>query len=86
MTSHPEHAVRSSAELAELRRSLDVGVVRIDGHLALLTQRSDQSERDISELAGRLRILEHGRWPLPSLAALTGLAALGLTVWQAAGR
>jgi hypothetical protein len=85
VTIHPEQAVRS-AELAELRRSLDVGVVRIDGHLALLTQRSDQSERDITELAGRLRTLEHGRWPLPSLAALTALAALAVTVWQAAGR
>ncbi|MEV5141265.1 hypothetical protein AB0K61_26955, partial [Streptomyces syringium] len=74
MTSHPEHAVKS-AELAELRRSLDVGVARIDGHLALLTQRSDQSEREINEMTGRVRALEHGRWPLPSLAALTGLAA-----------
>ncbi|GAA0476392.1 hypothetical protein ACFQ2B_26750 [Streptomyces stramineus] len=85
MTIHPEHTVKS-AELAELRRSLDVGVVRTDGHLALLTQRSDQAERDICELAERVRHLEHGRWPLPSLAALTGIASLALTVWQAAGR
>ncbi|MFF7730230.1 MULTISPECIES: hypothetical protein [Streptomyces] len=85
MTMHPEQATRT-AELAELRRSLDVGVVRIDGHLALLTQRSDQSERDITEMADRVRALEHGRWPLPSLAALTGVAALALAVWQATGR
>ncbi|MEV4440554.1 hypothetical protein AB0K09_16325 [Streptomyces sp. NPDC049577] len=85
MTIHPEHAAKA-AELAELRRSLDVGVVRIDGHLALLAQRSEQAERDLSEVAERVRALEHGKWPLPSLAALTGVAALALAVWQAAGR
>ncbi|MEU4211096.1 hypothetical protein AB0F13_14060 [Streptomyces sp. NPDC026206] len=85
MTTHPEHAAKA-AELAELRRSLDVGVVRIDGHLALLIQRSDQTERDVTEMTERVRALEHGRWPLPSLAALTGLAALAVAVWQAAGR
>ncbi len=83
MTIHPEHAAKT-AELAELRRSLDVGVVRIDGHLALLTQRSEQAERDLSDMTERVRTLEHGRWPLPSLAALTGVAALALAVWQAA--
>ncbi|MEU5051112.1 MULTISPECIES: hypothetical protein [unclassified Streptomyces] len=85
MTTHPEHAAKA-AELAELRRSLDVGVVRIDGHLALLTQRSDQTERDITEMTERVRALEHGKWPLPSLAALTGLAGLAVAVWQAVGR
>ncbi|MFI1800607.1 hypothetical protein ACH427_25070 [Streptomyces sp. NPDC020379] len=85
MTIHPEQAVRA-AELAELRRSLDVGIVRVDGHLALLTQRSDQAERDLSEVAERVRALEHSRWPLPSLAALTGVASLAVAVWQATGR
>ncbi|GAA2712676.1 MULTISPECIES: hypothetical protein [Streptomyces] len=83
MTIDPGHAARS-AELAELRRSLDVGVVRIDGHLALLTQRSEQAERDLTDVTERVRALEHARWPLPSLAALTGTAALALAVWQAA--
>ncbi|MDT3395424.1 hypothetical protein RKE29_01955 [Streptomyces sp. B1866] len=30
----------------------------------------------------RLRALERARWPLPSLAALTGLAALVLTLYS----
>ncbi|MFF4157826.1 hypothetical protein [Streptomyces sp. NPDC001678] len=85
MTIHPERTATTPAELAELRRSLDVGVVRIDGRLALLGQRSEQAERDLAEVAERLRALEHGRWPLPSLAALTGVAALALTVWQTVG-
>lgn len=85
MTSHPEHAAKAG-ELAELRRRVDVGAVRIDGHLALLTQRNDQTEREITEVNERVRALEHDKWPLPSLAALTGLAALAMTVWQAVGR
>lgn len=86
MTIHPEHTAAKAAELAELRRSLDVGVVRIDGRLALLTQHSEQAEHELEEMAGRLRALEHGRWPLASLAALTGLAGLAVAVWQASGR
>ncbi|MFI1970976.1 hypothetical protein BLA24_29910 [Streptomyces cinnamoneus] len=85
MTIHPEHAAKA-AELAELRRNLDVGVVRIDGRLALLAQRSEQAERDLCEMTERVRALEHGRWPLASLAALTGLAGLAVAVWQALGR
>ncbi|MFC5723221.1 hypothetical protein ACFP1Z_23915 [Streptomyces gamaensis] len=85
MTIHPERDAKA-AELAELRRNLDVGVVRIDGHLALLSRRSDQTEHEIAEVAQRVRALEQGRWPLPSIAALTGVAALALAVWQATGR
>ncbi|RLU92232.1 hypothetical protein CTZ27_20535 [Streptomyces griseocarneus] len=82
MTSHPERVVKA-AELAELRRNLDVGVVRIDGEISLLTQRSEQTEHEIAEMCERVRALEHGSWPLPSITALTGIAALVLAIWQA---
>ncbi|MEV0276110.1 hypothetical protein AB0I22_06950 [Streptomyces sp. NPDC050610] len=85
MTTDPEQAV-VSAELAELRRDLEVGIARIDGQLALLALRGDQSEQDLSTVNVHVRALEHGRWPLPSLAALTGLAALAIALWQALGR
>ncbi|GAA4666500.1 MULTISPECIES: hypothetical protein [Streptomyces] len=85
MTTEPEQAV-VAAELAEIRRNLDVGVARIDGQLALLAQRSAQHDRDVTKVTERVRVLEHGRWPLPSLAALTGVGALAVAVWQAAGR
>ncbi|MET9291992.1 hypothetical protein [Streptomyces sp. NPDC003077] len=75
-----------ATETADLRRSLDVRTARVDGQLALLAQRSDQSEREAGELHARVTRLEHGRWPLPSVAALTGLAALVIAVWQAMGR
>ncbi|WHX19840.1 hypothetical protein QFW82_23715 [Streptomyces malaysiensis subsp. malaysiensis] len=69
-------------ELAELRRSVDVGLARIDGQLALMVQRSDQTDRRLEDHEGRLDALERGRWPLPAVAALTGLAALALTLYS----
>ncbi|UNO39103.1 hypothetical protein [Streptomyces sp. MST-110588] len=72
-------------ETVELRRCLDVRTARVDGQLALLVQRSEQNERDAGELHARVTRLEHGRWPLPSIAALTGLAALVIAVWQVVG-
>ncbi|MGP8303010.1 hypothetical protein ACTPOK_34745 [Streptomyces inhibens] len=85
MTAHPEPDL-VAADLAELRRLLDVRTARVDGQLALLAQRSEQYERDADELQARVTRLESARWPLPSLAALTGLAALVVALWQAMGR
>ncbi|MFI1396680.1 hypothetical protein [Streptomyces sp. NPDC020681] len=85
MSTDPDHLVVVE-EFAELRRSLDVGLARIDGHLALLAQRNDQIDRDVSDLAARVVALEHARWPLPAVAALTALGALAIAVWQALGR
>ncbi|MEU9010147.1 hypothetical protein AB0D12_10205 [Streptomyces sp. NPDC048479] len=85
MTNDPDHLVVVE-EFAELRRSLDVGLARIDGHLALLAQRNGQIDRELTDLAARLGALEQSRWPLPAVAALTALGALAVTVWQAIGR
>ncbi|MFI0220120.1 hypothetical protein [Streptomyces lydicus] len=85
MTAHPEPDL-VTADLAELRRQLDVRTARVDGQLALLAQRSERHDRDADELTVRVTRLETTRWPLPSLAALTGLAALAIAVWQALGR
>ncbi|GCD47098.1 MULTISPECIES: hypothetical protein [Streptomyces] len=85
MTAHPEPDLVAT-DMAELRRCLDVRTARVDGQLALLAQRSEQNERDAGDMQARVTRLEHGRWPLPSIAALTGLAALAIAVWQAMGR
>ncbi|MFD7669266.1 hypothetical protein [Streptomyces sp. NPDC059788] len=85
MTAHPEPDLVAT-DMAELRRCLDVRTARVDGQLALLAQRSEQNERDAGDLQARVTRLEHSRWPLPSVAALTGLAALAIAVWQATGR
>ncbi|MCS0601899.1 hypothetical protein NX794_11860 [Streptomyces sp. LP11] len=81
MTADPQHPV-VHGELAELRRRLDVSYVRVEGGIALLRHRTEETAKELDELNTRLASLEHARWPLPSLAALTALGALVVTVWQ----
>ncbi|MGW0562408.1 hypothetical protein ACWDZ4_17755 [Streptomyces sp. NPDC003016] len=85
MSIDPDQTVVAE-EYAELRRCLDVGLTRIEGHLALLAHRGDQAGSDLADLAARVTALEHNRWPLPTVSALTAAGALAVTVWQAVGR
>ncbi|MQY38977.1 hypothetical protein SRB17_69920 [Streptomyces sp. RB17] len=82
MTTDSDHSVVQE-ELAELRRRLDVAYARVEGGLALLSHRTEEAAKEVDELNSRMVSLEHARWPLPSLAALTALGALVVTVWQA---
>ncbi len=66
--------------LAELRATMEVGFARIDGQLALLVQRSDQTDKALEELEERVSALEKTRWPLPTIAVLTSITAVVLTV------
>ncbi|MFD6418813.1 hypothetical protein [Streptomyces sp. NPDC060194] len=86
MTSEPGHIPVISEEQAELRRTLDVGLAHVDGRLALHAQRVDQTAKDVAELNARVVALEHNRWPLPAIAALTAVGALAVAIWQAIGR
>lgn len=45
MTADPEHPV-VHGELAELRRRLDVAYARVEGGLALLTHRTEESAKE----------------------------------------
>ncbi|MGW2487251.1 hypothetical protein ACWCV9_08495 [Streptomyces sp. NPDC001606] len=85
MALDPEHPV-VHGELAELRRRLDVACVRVEGGLDLLRHRTEETAKELDELNARMISLEHARWPLPSIAALTALGALVVTAWQALGR
>jgi hypothetical protein len=85
VTADPEHPV-VHGELADLRRRLDVAYARVEGGLALLTHRTEETAKEIDELSTRIVTLEHARWPLPSLAAITAVGALVVTIWQAFGR
>ncbi|NGO08150.1 hypothetical protein G5C60_11000 [Streptomyces sp. HC44] len=85
MTAEPEHPV-VHGELAELRRSHEVGLARIEGGLALLTQHDERTAKDLDDLSARVVILEHNRWPLPALVTVTAVGSLVVTVWQAFGR
>ena len=84
MTADPEHPV-IPGELAELRRRLDVAYARVEGGLALLSHRTEETAKELDELHTRIITLEHARWPLPAVAALTAVGALIVTVWQALG-
>ncbi|MGW1914339.1 hypothetical protein ACWCQS_27330 [Streptomyces sp. NPDC002076] len=70
--------------LAELRSALEVGFARIDGQLALLVQRSDQTDKALEELEERVSALENTRWPLPTIAVLASVTAVVLTVFSLA--
>ncbi|WP_055492786.1 hypothetical protein [Streptomyces sp. TP-A0356] len=85
MTADPERPV-VQGEVAELRRRLDVAHARVEGGLALLGHRAEQTAKDLDELNVRVVALEHSRWPLPAVAALTAVGALVVAVWQALGR
>lgn len=77
----PSESQNVAAEIAELRRTVEVGFTRVDGSLALLVQRGDQTEKHVDDHEKRLDALERGRWPLPALAGLTGLASLGVALY-----
>ncbi|MFF3337801.1 hypothetical protein [Streptomyces flavidovirens] len=70
--------------LAELRQALEVGFARIDGRLALLVQRSDQTDKAVEDLEERVSALEKPRWPLPTVAVLVSITAVVLTVFSLA--
>ncbi|MFJ6659724.1 hypothetical protein ACIQNG_25725 [Streptomyces sp. NPDC091377] len=73
-------------ELAEIRRTVEVGFTRVDGQLALLVQRGEQTDKMLDDHEQRLDALERSRWPVQAVTALTAVGALGLAVWQALGR
>ncbi|MDQ8707860.1 hypothetical protein RCO28_36135 [Streptomyces sp. LHD-70] len=71
--------------LAELRRSLELGLTRIDGQLALLVQRSDQTDEKLADLERRVASLEKNRWPLPTIAALAAVASVVIALARGIG-
>jgi hypothetical protein len=60
----------SSGQMYQEMRSLHDVVTRVDSKLDALSGQAQQ----IQDHETRLRALERGRWPLPTLAVLVGLA------------
>jgi hypothetical protein len=73
-------------ELERLRGTVEAGFARADGSLALLVQRSDQTDKQLADHESRLDALERARWPLPSLAVLTGVLSLATAAYSAFAR
>ncbi|GGU34718.1 hypothetical protein [Streptomyces lavendofoliae] len=78
--------VTVALELERLRGTLEAGFARADGSLALLVQRSDQTDKQLADHEARLDALERSRWPVASVMALTSGAGFTLALWQAVGR
>ncbi|MEU9999523.1 hypothetical protein ACGFYP_32350 [Streptomyces sp. NPDC048370] len=84
--SDPNDPVAVALELERLRGTLEAGFARVDGSLALLVQRSDQTDKQLADHEARLDALERTRWPLASIATLTATAGLGFALWEIASR
>ncbi|MFE4336082.1 hypothetical protein ACFRQM_44020 [Streptomyces sp. NPDC056831] len=65
---------RVAVELAEMRGEIRTGFAELNGRLDLALQRTAATESDIDALQDRVAALERARWPLPSIAAVTGVA------------
>ncbi|MER7912511.1 MULTISPECIES: hypothetical protein [unclassified Streptomyces] len=84
--SDPNDPVAVALELERLRGTLEAGFARVDGSLALLVQRSDQTDKQLADHESRLDALERTRWPLASIAALTASAGVLVAVWELTAR
>lgn len=82
----PESSVNVALELERLRGTCETGFTRVDGQLALLVQRGEQTDKKLDDLDARVDALERNRWPLPSIGALAGVAGLAVATWQSVGR
>jgi hypothetical protein len=73
-------------ELERLRGTVEAGFARVDGALALVVQRNDQTDRQLAGHEARLDSLERARWPVTSIGALAAVAAVMVAAWQLTGR
>ncbi|WP_224302370.1 hypothetical protein [Streptomyces olivaceus] len=58
------------------------GFATVNGSLALLAQRGDQTDKTLDDHENRLDALERNRWPLASVTALVAVIGLALSLWQ----
>lgn len=70
-----------AVELERLRGTAEAGFARVDGAFALLVQRSDQSDRQLTDHEVRLGELERSRRPLAGVGALTAVTTAALALW-----
>lgn len=82
----PNDPLTVALELERLRGSLEAGLARVDGSLALLVQRSDQNDKQLADHEERIASLERSRWPLASIGALAALTTAAVAVVELTGR
>ncbi|MFB4276030.1 hypothetical protein ACBJ59_12100 [Nonomuraea sp. MTCD27] len=72
--------VIGAREIYDQLLATDRKVDGIRGEVAQVAQAHGELTKDQADHEARIRALERGRWPLPSLAAAIALASLVLTL------
>lgn len=80
----PPESATVAVELERLRGAVDTGFATLNGRLDVSLQRTSTIEADVADLRSDVEALKRSRWPLPSLAAVCGVGALAVTLWQQA--
>jgi hypothetical protein len=57
-------------------------VVRVSGKIDVLIAQNEELKKDVQDHEARIRHLERNRWPLPSIAAICGVAALLVSIFK----
>lgn len=57
-------------------------VVRLTGRMDVLIAQNEDLKKDMQDHETRIRHLERNRWPLPSIAAICGVAALLVSIFK----
>ncbi|AXP07821.1 hypothetical protein [Streptomyces phage phiSAJS1] len=81
MTTDGNSGLNVAAELAEMRGEMLAGFTRLEGQLALISQKQDSTAKDLDERESRVAALEARRVPWPMVAAVSGaVSAVGAVV------
>ncbi len=72
--------VITAREIYDQLVRLTDGVTAMATGMAQIRDAVDDTKKDVADHEARIRALERGRWPLPSLAALVALASLAGTL------
>jgi hypothetical protein len=78
--------VEVAVKLEQIRGTMETGFATINGRLDVGFTRTAQLESEVLTLRSEIEALKRARWPLPSLAAVTGVGALVVSVLGYAGR
>lgn len=80
MTTPDPSGLNVAAELAKLRGEMSTGFAEIKGQLTLITQAQTATAQDVAELDKRVAALEARRWPMASMAAISGVVSAVVAV------
>ena len=81
----PHHDPNSNVVVVSLKDMYDTLVQLVSRVDLLIAQHTDQG-KDLADHEARLRSLERGRWPLPTIGALAGVGALVVAILAMLGR